>query len=58
MKLGPDIEQSLIGLSRVRPKPSGEKRAKGSADLEFLDNEKLVIIPMMMDGKVTAHRID
>ena len=31
---------------------------QGSADLEFVDAEKLAIIPMMMDGKVTAHRID
>jgi sugar lactone lactonase YvrE len=31
---------------------------QGSADLEFLESEKLVIIPMMMDGTVIAHRLD
>jgi sugar lactone lactonase YvrE len=30
----------------------------GSADLEFIESDKLVIIPMMMDGKVTAYRIE
>ena len=30
----------------------------GSADLEYLPDEKLAIVPMMMDGKVTAYRIE
>ena len=31
---------------------------QGSADLEFIQAEKLAIIPMMMDGKIVAHRIE
>jgi sugar lactone lactonase YvrE len=31
---------------------------KGSADLEFVENSKLAIIPMMIDGKVTAYKVD
>jgi sugar lactone lactonase YvrE len=30
---------------------------KGSADLEFVENEKLAIIPMMIDGKITAYKV-
>jgi sugar lactone lactonase YvrE len=30
---------------------------KGSADLEFLEQDKIAIIPMMIDGKVTAYKI-
>ncbi len=30
----------------------------GSADLEYIEGDKLVIIPMMMDGKVTAYHIE
>ena len=48
-------------LYRIHPDGTADQLMdlnQGSADLEFLDNEKLVIIPMMMDGKVTAHRID
>jgi len=48
-------------LYRIHPDGTADQLMdlnQGSADLEFLDDEKLVIIPMMMDGKVTAHRID
>jgi sugar lactone lactonase YvrE len=31
---------------------------QGSADLEFMEKEKLVIIPMMMDGKLVATKLD
>ena len=31
---------------------------KGSADLEFVENSKLAIIPMMIDGKVTAFKVN
>ena len=31
---------------------------QGSADLEFIEAKRLVIIPMMMDGKVMAFKID
>ena len=31
---------------------------KGSADLEFVENSKLAIIPMMIDGKVTAYKVE
>lgn len=30
---------------------------QGSADLEYMDQEQLAVIPMMMDGTVTAYRI-
>jgi sugar lactone lactonase YvrE len=30
---------------------------KGSADLEFLEQDKIAIIPMMIDGKVTAYKV-
>ena len=30
----------------------------GSADLEYDEKQKLVIIPMMMDGKLTAYHIE
>ena len=48
-------------LFRIHPDGTADQLMdlnQGSADLEFVDAEKLVIIPMMMDGKVTAHRID
>ena len=48
-------------LYRIHPDGTSDQLMdlnQGSADLEFVDTEKLVIIPMMMDGKVTAHRID
>jgi streptogramin lyase len=31
---------------------------QGSADHEFIEGERLVVVPMMMDGKVTAYRLD
>jgi sugar lactone lactonase YvrE len=31
---------------------------QGSADLEYIPEEKLAIVPMMMDGKLTAYRIE
>jgi len=31
---------------------------QGSADLEFIAAKRLAIIPMMMDGKVTAYKLD
>jgi sugar lactone lactonase YvrE len=31
---------------------------QGSADLEFIASEKLAIVPMMMDNKIVAHRIE
>lgn len=30
----------------------------GSADLEFIESERLAVIPMFLDGKVVAYRID
>ena len=31
---------------------------QGSADLEFIEAKRLVVIPMMMDGKVTSYKLD
>ena len=31
---------------------------QGSADIEFIEGQQLVIIPMMMDGKVTAYQVE
>jgi len=31
---------------------------QGSADLEFMEKERLVVIPMMMDGKLVATELD
>jgi hypothetical protein len=31
---------------------------QGSADHEFIEKDRLVVLPMMMDGKVTAYRLD
>jgi sugar lactone lactonase YvrE len=48
-------------LYRIHPDGTSDQLMdlnQGSADLEFVEGEKLVIIPMMMDGKVTAYRID
>jgi sugar lactone lactonase YvrE len=48
-------------LFRIHPDGKADQLMdlnQGSADLEFVETEKLVIIPMMMDGKVTAHRIE
>jgi sugar lactone lactonase YvrE len=48
-------------LFRIRPDGKVDQLMdldQGSADLEFMENEKLVIIPMMMDGKLIATRVD
>jgi sugar lactone lactonase YvrE len=48
-------------LFRIQPDGKAEQLIdlnQGSADLEFVQAEKLAIIPMMMDGTVAAHRID
>lgn len=48
------------GLYRIKEDGSSEQLLdldQGSADLEFLESEKLAIIPMMMNGKVVAHRL-
>jgi sugar lactone lactonase YvrE len=57
------IVTDWVGGSLFRIHPDGKADPlmdlnQGSADLEFIIAEKLVIIPMMMDGKVTAYRID
>ncbi len=31
---------------------------QGSADHEFIEKDRLVVLPMMMDGKVTAYRLE
>jgi DNA-binding beta-propeller fold protein YncE len=31
---------------------------QGSADHEFIEKDRLVVLPMMMDGKVVAYRLD
>lgn len=31
---------------------------QGSADLEFIEGERLAVIPMMIDGRLAAHRVD
>ena len=49
------------GLHRIAPDGAAQKLldlAPGSADLEYLPEDKLAIIPMMLDGVVTAQRID
>ena len=48
-------------LYRIHPDGAAEQLIDlnmGSADLEYMESEKLAIIPMMMDGVVTAHRIE
>lgn len=48
-------------LVRIRPDGSFEQLLdlnQGSADLEVSQNGKLAIIPMMMDGSVTAYRLE
>jgi sugar lactone lactonase YvrE len=49
------------GLYRIAPDGTAQQLldlSMGSADLEYLPDQKLAIIPMMLDGVVTAHRID
>jgi sugar lactone lactonase YvrE len=48
-------------LLRIHPDKKAEQLMdlnQGSADLEFMEEEKLAIIPMMMDGKLVATRLD
>ncbi|WP_287310983.1 SMP-30/gluconolactonase/LRE family protein [Mesorhizobium sp.] len=48
-------------LFRIHPDGKVEQLMdlnQGSADLEFLEEKKLAIIPMMMDGKLVATRLD
>lgn len=35
-----------------------DKLAPGSADLGFVPSRKMVLVPMMHDGKVIAFRLD
>jgi sugar lactone lactonase YvrE len=47
-------------LYRLRPDGKADQLLdlnKGSADLEFLEQDKIAIIPMMMDGKLTAYKV-
>jgi sugar lactone lactonase YvrE len=49
------------GLFRIQPDGSAEQLldlGQGSADLEYLADRKLALIPMMLDGTVVAHRLD
>ncbi len=49
------------GLFRISPSGSAEKLLdlnSGSADLEFIAAQKLVIIPMMNDGTVAAYKVE
>jgi sugar lactone lactonase YvrE len=49
------------GLLRVRPDGTYEQLLdlnQGSADLEFIEAERLVIIPMMLDGRIVAYRVE
>jgi sugar lactone lactonase YvrE len=48
-------------LFRIKEDGSSEQLLDlnmGSADLEYVQDGKLAIIPMMMDGKLVAHRIE
>ena len=48
-------------LYRVQPDGSFEQLfdlAAGSADLEYIENESLALVPMMLDGTLVAHRIE
>jgi sugar lactone lactonase YvrE len=48
------------GLYRFSPDGKAElimDMGQGSADLEFVENQKLVVIPMMLDGTVGAYEI-
>lgn len=49
------------GLYRIAPSGKADLLLdlnQGSADLEFIGGQGLAIVPMMMDGKVTAYKID
>jgi sugar lactone lactonase YvrE len=48
-------------LFRISPDGTAEQLLdlnQGSADLEYVEGDRLAIIPMMMDGKVVAYRIE
>lgn len=48
-------------LFRISPDGSAEQLLdlnQGSADLEYLEGDKLAVVPMMMDGRVVAYRIE
>src|SRR5690606_5836604 len=48
-------------LYRIAPDGTAEKLldlGPGSADLEYLPDQRLAVVPMMLDGVVAAHRID
>jgi sugar lactone lactonase YvrE len=49
------------GLLRIDPDGSFEQLVElpmGSADLEFVEDRGLAVIPMMLDDAIAAHRID
>jgi hypothetical protein len=49
------------GVFHVAPDGSAEAvldLPPGSADLEYLPDERIVVVPMMLDGTVVAHRLD
>lgn len=46
---------------RIRPDGSSERLldlSQGSADLEYLEGENVVIVPMMMDNRLVAYKIE
>jgi sugar lactone lactonase YvrE len=48
-------------LFRISPDGTAEQLLdlnQGSADLEYIEGDKLAVIPMMMDGRVVAYRIE
>lgn len=48
-------------LFRIQPDGTSEQLLDlnpGSADLEYLQEDRLAVIPMMMDGSIVAHRIE
>lgn len=49
------------GLFRINPDGSFEKVLdldSGSADIEYIESESLVVVPMMKDGTVDAYRLE
>ncbi len=49
------------GLLKVAPDGKAETIMdldQGSADLEFIPDQKLVVIPMMMNGSVAAYKVE
>ena len=58
-----DSARDILYVSNIVGAPDGKEQellelGKGSADLEYIPDQKLAIIPMMSDGVVVAHRID